>query len=195
MFESELDELEKRKKEKPQPSTIYKVGSIHPVACWGEKTETDTIYAGTPMKIISVDDETRTIRCEDYKGREHQFKPVSLEKNEIKKYPSHFKIMFKKIFNLWKLEDEDPISIDIKGSNVLNIIFFIAGVLFFVGLASKNLLLIFIPVIFAILLFSLCLLYLISDDPLYKPQNLKELKILLTRKEAEDKLREVENCE
>lgn len=179
-----IETKEKREIEKPpkpKKSSIYKVGSLHYVTIKFE-TETEIIDEGTPMKIISVDDEAKTIKCKDYKGRDYQVDSYYLWEEEIKKYPNCFKIMLMKINNLFcQLYENVGGYNDFTEDKVRLALFNAAGLLLLIGLAFESLL-VLIPVMFIILLFLLT--FFLLENPLYTKENLKELKILFNQKGA-----------
>ena len=165
-------------------SSIFKVGGIYQLERRFDE-ETEFLTAGTPVKVLSIDEANETIECEDYRGKSHFIESCFLDVEEINKYPNPFKVL------RWKINNY------LSGDTFYLLSKFWATIFLCIGFSCFVISNIFSlddvtiahitlsAMIISGLLIILCMLDIyIFKNPLFIKENLRELKILFNKKGA-----------
>lgn len=167
-----------------QLSSIFKVGGIYQLERRFDE-ETEFLTAGTPVKVLSIDEEKETIECEDYRGKSHFIESCFLDVEEIKKYPNPFKVLQWKIKNY--LSGDTFYLLSKSGAIIFLYIafscFVISNIFSLDDVTITHITL--SALIISGLLIILCMFDIyFFKNPLFIKENLKELKILFNKKGA-----------
>lgn len=167
-------------------SNILKIGSIYTLTISvtsSSMEKTETLYEGTPVKIISIyDEKTKRVECIDYRGVHHFINYDYLSDLEIKKYPNQLKIVLNRIKNILS----DKIFRAVICGVILICFLTSFGICMLPDLIIDTVPIVDIIILGAIETLGVIFLFLVHPEKnlLYTKENLRELKILFNKKGA-----------